>query len=167
VLRRIPAKPAWRLFGGAGVESFERFAQNRSVIEEFAARWLSSYPNDLARLIYVATLRDLYTGNYHHPPLEEVYSGPAVHQSLCFCHEEVFAKFLENTFEQQAHEVRSCIASTALPAREIAQHWLELELFHSFLPSGAPAYLRDLFVSNIRTLLAVIADEHAQVSATV
>jgi hypothetical protein len=146
------------------VESFERFAQNRSVIEEFATRWLSSYSTDLARLVYLATLRDIYTGNYHHPPLEEVYAGTAVHQSLSFCHEEMFTKFLENTFERQTQEVRSCLAGMALPAEEIAHRWLDLELFRSFLPAGAPSYLRDLFLSNIRRLLAIIVEERAQVS---
>lgn len=149
------------------MESFERFAQNRSAIEEFAARWLSRYSSDLARLIYLAALRDVYTGNYHHPLLEEVYAGPVVHQSLYFCHEEVFAKFLENTFEEQACELHSCISGTSLPASEIARRWLELELFHSFPPAGVPAYLRNLFVSNIRALLAVVADEHTSVSAPV
>ena len=149
------------------MESFERFSQHRSVIEEFASDWLSSYSTDLARLIHISTLRDVYTGLYHHPPLEENYGQCAVHQALSYCHEEIFTKFLENTVEQQRCDLRSCLTRTEPLASEIAQRWLDLELFRSFLPAGAPPYLRDLFLSNIRGLLTLVVEEREQISTAV
>jgi hypothetical protein len=149
------------------VESLERFAQDQPVIEEFVSQWLRSYSTDLARLIHVARLRDIYTGNYHHPPLEEHFSQGGVDRALCYCHEELFTKFLENTFEQQECDLRSCIAGVDSRASDIAHRWLDIEVFRSFVPSGAPPYLRDLFLSNVRTLLTSIVEEREHITVPV
>jgi hypothetical protein len=143
--------------------SLERFAQNRPVIEEFASEWLCCYSTYLAKLIHIARLRDIYTGVYYHPPLEEKFPQLAVDRALRYCHQEIFTKFIENTFEQQESDLRSCIARMDSPAFEIAHRWLDIEAFRSFVPSAAPPYLRDLFLSNLRTLLTTIVEERERV----
>jgi hypothetical protein len=144
---------------GGGVESLERFAQNQRIIEEFVSQWLVSIPTALGRLAHVAMLRDIYTGRYHHPILQDAYSEPAVHQSLLYCHEELFEKVLENNFEQQEWDLRMCFAGMEAPPGEIAQRWLELDLFRLFVPFGTPPYLRDLFCSNLRAILGLVVSE--------
>ncbi len=144
------------------MESLDRFAQSRPIIEEFASQWLSGYSTDLARLIHIATLRNIYTGTYRHPLLEENFPQAAVDRALCYCHEEIFTKFLENTFERQESDLRSCIAG--MPASEVARRWLDIEVYRSFVPSAAPPCLRDLFLSNLRTLLVTIVEEREHVS---
>ncbi len=146
------------------MEPLDRFNQNRAVIEEFAAHWLSSLPTDLGRLIYVAKLRDLYTGTYRHPFLEETFPKASVDQALVFCHEELFSKFLENSFERQAFDLRLTLLGLEQPPAEIAARWLELELYCSFVPTGASARLRDLFVSKIRSMLAALVEDPARVA---
>ena len=101
---------------GRGVESLERFAQNQPIIEEFVSQWLVSIPTALGRLAHVAMLRDIYTGRYHHPILQDAYSEAAVHQSLLYCHEELFEKVLEDNFEQQEWDLRMCFANMEAPA---------------------------------------------------
>jgi hypothetical protein len=143
-------------FRGCAVDSSDRFKQNRTVIEEFAARWLSSLHTDLGRLIYVSKLRDIYAGTYRHPFLEEKFSNAAVDQALAFCHAELFSKFLENSFERQALDLRLTLTGMELPPEEIAARWLGLELYCSFVPTGAPIHQRVLFVSKIRSMLAAL-----------
>jgi hypothetical protein len=144
---------------GSGVESLERFAQNQRIIEEFASQWLVAIPTALGRLAHVAMLRDVYTGRYHHLILQEAYSEPAVHQSLLYCHEELFEKVLENNFEQQERDLRRCFAGMDAPPAEIARRWLEVDLFRLFVPFGTPAYLRDLFCCNLRAILGLLVSE--------
>ena len=146
------------------MEALDRFNQNRPVIEEFAARWLSSLSTDLGRLIYVAKLRDIYVGTYRHPFLEENFPRAAVDQALAFCHQELFSKFLENSFERQALDLRLTLIGMESSPEEIAARWLELELYCSFVPTGAPADLRDLFVSKIRSMLAALVEDRARVA---
>jgi hypothetical protein len=150
-------------FQESGVESLERFAQNQRIIEEFVSQWLVAIPTSLGRLAHVAMLRDIYTGRYHHPILQDAYSEPAVHQSLLYCHEELFEKVLENNFEQQEWDLRMCFAGMEAPPAEIAQRWLEVDLFRLFVPFGTPLYLRDLFCSNLRVILGLIVAEESVV----
>jgi hypothetical protein len=146
---------------GTGVEPLERFAQNQRIIEEFVSQWLVAIPTTLGRLVHVAMLRDIYTGRYHHRILQDAYSEPAVHQSLLYCHEELFEKVLENNFEQQERDLRMCFAVMDAPPAEIARRWLDVELFRLYVPFGTPPYLRDLFRSNMRVILGLLVPERA------
>jgi hypothetical protein len=146
---------------GVVVESLERFTQNQRVIEEYTTLCLAGISSELGRLLHVAMLRDVSTGRYFHPGLEEVYSEPAVHQALLYCHEEIFEQFLEIPLEQQEWDLRLWLAGLSAPPWEAANRWLELEFFRLLVPLGTPAYLRDLFYSNLRVILGLIVAEHS------
>ena len=148
------------------MESLERFAQNQLIIEEFVSQWLTVIRSDFGRLAHVSGLRDVTTGRYHHPALEEVYSGGAVHQALLYCHEELFQKVLELPVEAQEWDMRRHFASMEAPVDEIAFRWLELEYFRSFVPLGTPPNLRDLFLANARVILSLLVREQAAAAAT-
>jgi hypothetical protein len=146
------------------VESLERFTQNQRIIEEFALQSLAGVISDLGRLHHVASLRDVSTGRYHHYRLEQIYSEPAIHQALLYCHEELFDKVLEKTLQEQEWDLRNMFSGIDSPAWEIAGRWLELEYFGLLIPLGTPPYLRDLFMSNIRMVLSLIGSEHSIIS---
>jgi hypothetical protein len=145
------------------VEPLESFTQNQRIIEEFVSQWLVAIPTALGRLVHVAMLRDNYTGRYHHQILQDAYSELGVHQSLLYCHEELFEKVLENNFEQLECDLRMCFAGMDAPPAEMAQRWLEVEQFRLFLPFGTPPYLRDLFCANMRVILGLLASGQALV----
>ena len=146
------------------MESLERFAQNRRIIEQFASHSLASVPTDLERLQHVSILRHVSTGRYSHAGLRGAFSEPAIHQALLYCHEELFDKVLEKTLQDQERDFRLMFSSIDSPAFEIASRWLELEHYRALVPLGTPAYLRDLFFSNTRVILNLIVSEHALVS---
>jgi hypothetical protein len=141
------------------VESFERFSQNQRIVEEFTSRWLADISCDLGRLVRVSTLRDVSSGRYHHPLLGQIYSASAIHQALLYCHEELFERVLEAPLQQQEWDLRLYFAGLDVAPSEAATRWLEVEYFRQLVPFGAPAYLRDLFFSNIRVILALVAVE--------
>ncbi|HYL67684.1 MAG TPA: hypothetical protein VEX69_00825 [Candidatus Limnocylindria bacterium] len=142
---------------GVAVESFERFAQYKCIIEDCASRWLAEFDSDIGRLVYVSMLRDVSSARYCHPGLEEIYSPPAVHQALLYCHEELFEKVLGHSLELLEWDLRMFFAGIDAPPDEIASRWLELGFFHMFLPLGVPSYLRGLFLSNMAVVLKLIA----------
>lgn len=141
------------------MESLERYAQNQRIIDDFTAHWVAGILNDLGRLVYVALLRDVSTGRYSHSALEQVYSAPAIHESLLFCHEELFEKFLEVPLELQERNLRDWFATVDASPADIANRWLEVEFFRLLAPQDTPGYLRDLLFSNLRVILALIAAE--------
>ena len=139
------------------MESLERFAQNQRIIEEFASHWLADISSDLGRLVHVSSQRNVATGRYSHPALDEVYSESAVHQALTYCHEELFQRVLEAQLEHLEWDLRVFLAGLDAAPHEAASRWLELEFFRQLVPLGSPATLRDLFLSNMRTILSIIA----------
>jgi hypothetical protein len=147
------------------MESLERFAQNQLVIEEYVSQWLAAIPSDFGRLADVAMLRDVTSGHYHHPALEEVYSESAVHQALLYCHEELFEKVVGTPLDLQEWDLRTHFARMDASVAEIAFRWLEIEHFRSFVPMGTPPQLRDLFLSNTRAILGRLGQRKTAVAA--
>ena len=148
------------------MESLERFTQNQLIIEEYVSQWLAAIPSDFGRLVDVATLRDVTSGHYHHPALEEVYSESAVHQALLYCHEELFEKVVGTPLDLQEWDLRTHFARMDAPVAEIASRWLEVEHFRCFVPMGIAPHLRDLFLSNTRAILIRLIREQAVLAAT-
>lgn len=146
---------------GEAVETLERFQQTRRVIEDFTTRTLAAIPSDYARLLYVSSLRDLASGCYRHEGLAVVYPEGAVQQALAHCHEELFTKILETPLEGQEWDLRTCLKALEGDFWGMVTRWQELEVYRVLLPSGVPAYLRDLFCSNLRALLGILAEERA------
>lgn len=148
------------------MESLERFTQNQLIVEEYVSQWLAAIPSDFGRLADVATLRDVTSGHYHHPALEEVYSESGVHQALLYCHEELFEKVVGTPLDLQEWDLRSHFARMNAPVAEIASRWLEVEHFRCLVPMGIAPHLRDLFLSNTRAILIRLIREPVALAAT-
>jgi hypothetical protein len=143
------------------MDSLERFEQNRRIIEQYASCWLAEIDSDLGRLAHVSMLRNVSSGRYRHPGLEEIHSEDAVHQALQYCHEELFQKALERSLELQEWDLRTYFAGIDAPPDDIAARWLELEFHRTLIPFNTPPYLRDLFLSNMSLILNLIVAERA------
>src|SRR5260370_8144329 len=83
----------------------EAFYQNRRVIEEFVLGTLAQVSTSYGRLHTVAALRDQESGLYRCNALSSSFSGEAVHQTLDFCHKQLFYRTLESSLEAQAADL--------------------------------------------------------------
>lgn len=139
--------------------ALSKLQQNRRVVQDFTLNSLAAMPGPFARLIYVASLRDLSSGRYEHQGLAALYPEEAVQQALELCHEQIFERILEMPLEKQLEDLRNCLAAMegGLPA--VVSHWRQLEPYRVFLPENAPGYLKDLFFSNLRALLEILHEQ--------
>jgi hypothetical protein len=137
--------------------------QNRRIVHDFTLNTLAEIPGPFARLIYVASLRDLSSGRYEHQGLIALYPEEAVQQALELCHEQIFERILEMPLEKQLEDLRNCLAAMEGGLAEVVSHWRQLESYRVLLPGHAPDYLKDLFLSNLRTLLEIL---HEQCNST-
>src|ERR1700683_3667840 len=138
------------------METLDRFTRNQRIIDDFVARSLAPIPSCFGRLLYLASLRDLSTGDYSHQGLAESYPAGGVNEALKYCHDEVFRQILEMPLAKQEADLRECCEQIEGGAAGVAGRWLELEYFRLLVPLGTPDYLKDLFVSNFRVLLELI-----------
>ena len=131
---------------------------NQRVIEDFTTRTLASIPTEFGRLCYLSSLRDSSAGGrYVHDGLAAVFPEAAVQESLEFCHREMFGRILESPLERQEWDLRGCLTSAGEDFWETLEQWREARLYCLLGPEDSPAYLRELFDSNVRTLLDVLA----------
>lgn len=137
------------------------FDQVQRIVGDFVKNTLEHIPGNMARLLHVAMLRDLATGQYRHEGLEALYPALAVDQALRICHGELFEKVLETTLEIQDTDLRHCLNGFGDSLRDVANNWLETEFYRCLIPLGSPVYLRDLFCSNLGILLKLIVVSEA------
>ncbi len=143
------------------MDTLERYQQSRRVIEDFTSRTLAAIPTEFGKLLYVASLRDLASGNYLHEGLMATYPEAAVQQGLQFCHEEMFFRILELPLEQQERDLRNCINGLEGEFWGKVSRWKQTEFHRLLVPADVPAYLRELFQANVGTLLRVLLEERA------
>jgi hypothetical protein len=136
-----------------------QFQQNRRVIQDFTSTTLAMIPSAFARLTYMASLRDLSSGRYEHAGLTALYPREAVQQALEECHEEIFERILESPLEEQEQDLRAHLEGVESGLCAAVSHWRKLGAYRTLLPVEAPDYLKELFCSNIRSLLEILDEE--------
>jgi len=134
----------------------DQLLRNKSVVRDFTSTTLAAIPNLFGRLIYIASLRDLSSGNYEHAGLAALYSTQAIQESLECCHHEIFQKILETPLSIQAEDLRECLQGMSGSFPATVSHWRRLEAYRILPPATAPDYLRELFFSNLRALLEIL-----------
>ncbi|GAC1663030.1 MAG: hypothetical protein NVS9B4_17360 [Candidatus Acidiferrum sp.] len=135
--------------------------QYRQIVQDFTVTTLSTVANPFARLIYLASLRDISNGRYEHEGLKAVYADEGVQQALQLCHEQIFERILEMPLALQEADLRSCLEGMEGGSRATAIHWRRMEAYRMLIPESAPDYLKELFCSNVRALLEIVLTEHA------
>src|SRR5215468_12325544 len=115
-----------------------KLQQARGVVQDFTVNTLAGIDGAFARLVYVASLRDLSSGRYEHEGLIALYPEGAVQQALELCHEQVFERILETPLAEQLEDLRNCLAAMQGGLAEVVQHWRQLESYRMLPPEHAP-----------------------------
>jgi hypothetical protein len=132
----------------------------RQIISDLGVRYLEALPNTLARLVYLAGLRNTIGGNYEHPDLALLYPRESVAQALANCHEELFERYLELPLESQQEELCKYFETSGQEIPEgTAGRW---ELLDSWIPPSMPDYLKDLFRANLQALCALLRERSSK-----
>jgi len=141
------------------MRALTQFQQNRRVIQDFTLTTLAGIRGLYARLVYIASLRDLSSGRYDHAGLSALYPDAAIQQALQLCHEQVFERILELPLSTQQADLRDCLAVMEGGLSGAVSHWRRIEAYRVLVPEAAPDYLKELFYSNLRALLEILDEE--------
>lgn len=125
-------------------------------LERYIAEVVRSLDSTFERLVFLASLRDAYSGLYVHEGWVRVASPAEIHQALKRLHESTFESVLRLPLIGLTRELRFHFDSVKQPELEASAFWLEAEPFRALVPQGYSSVLREIFVSQTKTALEVL-----------
>jgi len=124
--------------------------------DDLRNRTLANLGYDFARLLYLSSLRDFSTGEYHHEGLAFSFSESAAREAMAVCHQEVFHSLVLSPLSSFVGQVDRFIRSTPNNYQKTLDAWERLEACNSAVPSACVEMTVDLFRSNIKIAMALL-----------
>ena len=126
------------------------------VYADLLQRSLSRVPNDLARLIYLASTRDYNTGNYRHDGLAARFREDLACAALEMAHRQIFLQLAGLSLKELVNQLDLYLQNLPQSRQELLQLWQKLEPYRVALPLNSNVVLGQLLVSNLRLALAIL-----------
>jgi hypothetical protein len=126
-------------------------------ISRYLHNALGSLPSPFAQLVFLASLRDPYTGHYFHEGWASVSSPADVNATLRETHRTVFNSVVDLSLVPLTRELRRHFASLGEAELRVANLWLQTEPYHEMIPEGCPLLSRKFFISQVRLALEVLS----------
>ena len=120
---------------------------------------LEALPNDLTRMIYLASLRDCNSGLYLHPELSHQKGVQAADGALRACHEQVFHRLLTTRLAEFVIQLQEYIRYTRGELFTVLKTWRSLQAYRATVPMNALATSTELFFLNVAIALEVVSKE--------
>jgi len=124
--------------------------------EDLLRRTLAKVPCDLARLIYLASMRDYNTGNYHHDGLAANFSLETAREAMAMAHSAVFQKVAALPLKELVRQMVIYLECSHENQEEVLHAWRRLEPYRIAIPLNANPTVAALFISNIKLALVIL-----------
>jgi len=124
--------------------------------QDLRERTLAALPNSLSKLVYLASLRDYNTGQYHHAGLSESFGDRAATEAMEECHMEAFLDLALRPIEGLFHELDAYVHCYGDMAEDVMDTWEKLSAYTVVVPVNCDPITRQIFVSNVRCVLEVL-----------
>lgn len=124
--------------------------------EDLKNRTLAQLGYDFARLLYLSSLRDFSTGEYHHHGLAASFSESAASGALTACHQELFYSLVLSPLESFVVQIDRFIRSTHKDYQNTLTAWENLQAYNTAVPTVCDQMTADLFRSNIKIAMAFL-----------
>ena len=117
---------------------------------------LADLPNDLIKLIYLASLRDYNTGHYFHPQISRQNDSASASDALQFCHEEVFTRLMATPLSDYVAQLTGYISYTHADKAQVIGMWKSLPAYRATVPLKVSALDAEFFYTNVEAALTVL-----------
>lgn len=117
---------------------------------------LASLSSPFAKLVFLTSVRDPYTGHYIHEGWAHCSSPQEVHEMLREAHRIAFESLLELSVVEIARELRRHFESLDQVESSVASLWIDLEPYREMIPQGSPEISRRFFTSQVHLGLELL-----------
>ena len=123
---------------------------------DLADRTLAKIRGDLARLIYLASMRDYNTGEYHHEGLACMFTESVAGKAIASCHLDVFKRLVLCSVKELVEQLEFYARTNCSSSSELAHVWAKLQPYRVTVPLECSSLAGRFFVSNIKAALAIL-----------
>jgi hypothetical protein len=131
-------------------------ATDFSIADEVRDALKRVLPNDISRLIYIATLRDNNTGGYFHPDLARRYTLGEADRAMLICHQEIYERLVSLDLEDLTDQLDAYFVSVRAPKARSIENWRRLRAFRATIPIHADPISAEILFMKIDVALAVL-----------
>jgi hypothetical protein len=115
-----------------------------------------SLPNDLSRLIFLATLRDNNSGHYYHPEVARRFSIELADRAMLACHRLVYERVLALPLEDLTDQLDTYIATVPVAKNRILESWTKLRAYRATIPMNTDALSAEVFFMKVGVAVAIL-----------
>lgn len=114
---------------------------------------IRALPSILAQHAYLAQLRDSNTGVYSYPTATDRSRAQEAHRVLERLHTQSFRRWLKLNLEGRKADLDLYLSGLPCSRETVVRTWIQIESYRCFVPASASPPERELFVSDMETLL--------------
>jgi hypothetical protein len=115
-----------------------------------------SLPNDLSRLIFLATLRDNNSGHYFHPDLARRFSESLADRAMLACHQRVYKQVVALSIEDLTDQLDLYVTTVSAPRERMIESWTKLKAYRATIPIDADPISAEIFFMKVEVAVAIL-----------
>jgi hypothetical protein len=115
-----------------------------------------SLPNDLSRLIFLATLRDNNSGHYFHPDLARRFSERVADRAMLACHQRIYKQVVALSIEDLTDQLDLYITTVPAPRERMIESWTKLKAYRATIPIDTDPISAEIFFMKVEVAVAIL-----------
>ncbi|PYX45341.1 MAG: hypothetical protein DMG79_19515 [Acidobacteria bacterium] len=127
---------------------------------------LDVLPNDLTRILYLASLRDCNSGSYFHPQLSIRNGTEGADRALRACHDQFFGRLLTAPASGFVRQLEEYIRYNGIEPSAVVKTWQALQAYRAAVPVRTLPIYSELFCLNIELALIILGAGSATQAGT-
>ena len=127
-----------------------------AAIRDVERRTLGSVNGRLSKLVYIASTRDLNTGQYTHEGLSFRFGAEPAGDALRHWHRALFEEILSCSLKELTEEIELYASANQPQCTAVLDTWQDLEAYRILLPQDCDTLSRELFISEFKTGVAIL-----------
>jgi hypothetical protein len=115
-----------------------------------------SLPNELSRLIFLATLRDNNSGHYLHPDLARRFSERIADRAMLACHQRIYKQVVALSIEDLTDQLDWYVTTIPAPRERMIESWTKLKAYRATIPMDADPISAEIFFMKVEFAVAIL-----------